>query len=96
MKKWTEEEDEILCTYCVERYVVEMNPIPINDIVSRCLTKQEFKGRNSGSIRMRIQNVKAVLEKHKIFNTIPVKPLSHNGIQTENTLLKILRQMRNL
>lgn len=89
-KKWTKEEDEILCTFCVQQYVKTSSCLSVECVISQCLSKKEFEGRSEGSIRMRIQNIKAVLEQNHIKNTIPIKPLSNFAEQTETTLLKIL------
>ncbi len=91
-KIWTKKEDELLCIFCIEQYIIKESCESIEPFVSQFVDKIEFLGRSSGSIRMRIQNIKAVLEMHKIHNTIPVTPLVNFAAQTEVVLLKLLRE----
>lgn len=91
-KAWSKEEDEILCRLCIDLYVNNKSIEPIESLISQCAERPEFDGRIIGSIRMRIQNIKAVLEMHKISNSIPVAPLENFAEQTELILLKMLQE----
>ena len=87
---WSEEEDKILCRYCVQNFVITNSNSSINSFIELCTEKEEFSGRSSGSIRMRIQNIKAILQDKGIQNTIPLTPLSNYASLTETVLLETL------
>ena len=87
---WTKKEDEILCEYCIEQYVLKKSCSPIGIIVSSCVSNSAFEGREAGSIRMRVSNIKAILEENNIPNTVPLKQLSNFAKQTESILLALL------
>lgn len=90
LKPWSKGEDEFLCRCCIDLYVNNKSIEPIKSLIMQCADRPEFSGRGRGSIRMRIQNIKAVLEMHKIDNVIPLSPLENYSEQTKSILLRML------
>lgn len=67
--EWNIEEDEACCRVCVEKYVVEKRHIDIELCLEIIKKNPVISQRDTKSIRMRIQNIKALLNKWKIEKT---------------------------
>ena len=89
MKKWAIEEDEICCRACVDECVINKYHSSVDSIISYIMRDPRIQ-RSPGIIRMRIQNIKAILDEWRIPNTLYVSPLIHAGRQTRLVLKAIL------
>lgn len=87
---WTETEEEICCEVCVIIYVVSKSFVSIEDGIEKCKSYVELLSRNEGSIRMKCQNIKYLLDKWGVKNTMPISPLSNASKRNEEILMKIL------
>lgn len=88
--KWSVEEDTILSKLCIEKYVKGKEDLDIETFLNNIMIHKEFEDRDKGSVRMRIQNIKAVLNELGMPNTIPITPLVNASKQTRKILLDIL------
>lgn len=85
-KPWTVEEDVCCCKVCIDLYVVQKEKVYIEECVEKIKSCSEMNGRDKGSIRMRVQNIKALLKELKIQNTLDVRPLANAAKQTRDIL----------
>lgn len=90
--EWNIREDEVCCRVCVEKYVVEKRHIDIELCLEIIKKNPVISQRNTKSIRMRIQNIKALLNEWKIENTLDISPLNHASSQTRRCLQRILKE----
>lgn len=90
-KSWTREEDEICCKAVVDEYVIGKKHIDVDDCVSRICSCKGIE-HEKNIVRMRLQNIKALLDEMGIPNTLDVKPLSHAGRQTRACLMSCLEK----
>lgn len=88
---WKPEEDIVCCEICVYEYVIKKNATDINSCIEKIKLHSSIWQRDSGSIRNRIQNIKAYLGELKVENTIPIAPLSNTAKQTEKILITCLK-----
>lgn len=88
--KWSEDEDKIICKICVDEYVLKKGSLDIESCLDKIMSTKNFENHGRGSVRMRIQNIKAVLDDLKIPNTIPITALSNAATQTRKILLNLL------
>lgn len=89
---WTEKEEEICCEVCVKTYVVAQSFTSIEEFIAAIKSYNEFLTRNDGSIRMKCQNIKYLLDKWGIKNTMQISPLSNASKRNEEVLKKILTE----
>lgn len=85
---WKPEEDIICCEVCVYEYVIKRNNTEIKSCIEKIKQHASIYQREDTSIRNRIQNVKATLDKWNVENTIPGAGLSNAAPKAD----KILRQ----
>ena len=90
--EWRIEEDKICCAVCVEEYVRAKKETEIGDCIEKIKTHREMANREDSSIRMRIQNIKSLLDKYEIPNSLKISPLSNASKQTEEALLCALSE----
>ncbi|WP_440557386.1 hypothetical protein [Treponema succinifaciens] len=91
--EWNIEEDEACCRVCVEKYVVEKRHIDIELCLEIIKKNPVISQRDTKSIRMRIQNIKALLNKWKIENTLDISPLNNASSKTRRCLQRILEEL---
>jgi len=89
--KWTVEEDEICCRACVDEYVINKSHMNVEFCIKLIMNNPKIK-RDSGTLKMRIQNIKAILDEWKVPNTLNISPLNHTGQQTKAVLREILKE----
>lgn len=70
--KWTEEDDEICCKVCIKKYVVNRCTTKVSDCIYDIKQYPCMKNLSEGSIRCKIQNIKALLDSWHVENSIPV------------------------
>ena len=83
---WRNYEDVICCEVCVYEYVIKKESTDINTVINRIKQHASIHQREYGSIRERIQNIKACLERLSVENTIPIVGLENYAKQTEDVL----------
>lgn len=88
---WAVAEDEICCKMCVDLYVVRKEVIDIEKCVERIKDYSEMQERDKSSVRMRIQNIKALLEDLGIENTLDIRLLNNAAKQTRDVLEECLK-----
>jgi hypothetical protein len=90
MKKetWSEYENKLCCKICVEHYVVNKYPFQLEKL----LTKLSEINKKKDSIRMKIQNIKFILDDMGIENTLEIAPLKNASMQNRKTMLEILEE----
>lgn len=91
-KAWAVEEDIACCNACIDNYVIERSGMERERFVDKVSAMPQFAGRDKSSVRMRIQNVKALLEEMEIENLLPLRPLANVARQTRETLKKLLQE----
>ena len=89
--KWSLEEDNICCKVCVDEYVINKRHMNV-DFCLGLIMKNPRVCKAPGSIRMRIQNIKAILEEWEIPNTLYVSPLKNTAWQTRVALRGYLNE----
>lgn len=90
-EKWTKKEDEICCKIVIDIYVIEKKNTSVADCV-KCIRSCEGIKYEENSVKMRMQNIKALLEDMGISNTLDVSPLAHAGKQTLACLIAYLNE----
>ena len=86
---WSENEDKLCCSTIISEYVIVLGAKDIEIVLIK--DNEIFGGRDIGSIRMRFQNIKALLEEFNIKNTLPLKPLKNVAKQTRTILKEELK-----
>lgn len=94
-RKWSVEEDAICCKVCVEEYVIKKSYMDIETCISHIRSYPEIKDRGSGSIRMKISNIKYLFTQWKIPNTLYSNELEHAS-QQNILCLKACLEARNI
>lgn len=91
---WSSEENKACCKACVEKYVISNSAMDCEDFVDSVSSLPEFQrtGRDKGSVRMKIQNIKALLDELHIKNSVPISPLSNASKQSRMVLEEILKE----
>lgn len=90
-KKWTKKEDEICCKIVIDIYVIEKKNTSIADCVKHIHSCEGIEHEET-SVKMRVQNIKALLEDMGIPNTLDISPLTHTGKQTMACLIAYLKE----
>lgn len=90
-KYWTEKEDTICCKVVVDMYVIGKKFILVDECAS-LIHSYEGIEHEKNIVRMRLQNIKALLEEMGIPNTLDVRSLSHAGKQTRACLVACLKE----
>ena len=93
---WSENEDKLCCSTIISEYVIVLGSKDIEIVLNGIKDNEVFGGRDIGSIRMRFQNIKALLEEFNIKNTLPLKPLKNVAKQTRTILKEELRNAQSL
>ena len=90
---WTEEEETICCKAVVKEYVYSKSSKDIELFLREIRKNAVFseRKRDSGSIKMRLQNIKAVLGEFGVENTLPLSELLNASSQTRQTLAQELQ-----
>lgn len=89
-RKWSVEEDKICCKVCVEEYVINKKKTTISDCIQIIKENPCMAEIDEHSIRMKIQNIKSVLnnlEKFEIQNSLEIAPLNNSSKQMKNCLI---------
>ena len=63
---WSENEDKLCCSTIISEYVIVLGAKDIEIVLNGIKDNEIFGGRDIGSIRMRFQNIKALLEEFNI------------------------------
>ena len=87
---WSEKEDEICCKTVVDEYVIGRKDTYIEDCITDIKSNKDIAERDRGSIRMRFQNIKELLEEMGVPNTLSIKPLANAAKQTRRILMSYL------
>ena len=90
-KFWTEKEDEICCKAVVDTYVIGRKHIHVDECANMIHSCEGIE-HDKNIVRMRLQNIKSLLEDMNIPNTLDVRPLSHAGKQTRACLVAYLKE----
>lgn len=90
--RWTIAEDEYCCKKYVEEYVIKRSSMDMSSFV-RLLNKAlpEIK---EGSIKMKITNIKQILQDMGIEDTLVAKPLKNYSQQNKRAMQKVLQEMK--
>lgn len=87
---WTLEEDRICCEICVREFVKIKNDLTSEECLTLIQEHEEISKRDRSSIRMRLQNIKSLLEEWEISNNLPLKSLTNAAKQTRDILAEEL------
>lgn len=90
---WKPEEDIICCEVCVYEYVIQKNNTDINTCIKKIKQHASIYTRDEGSIREKIQNIKAWLEELHIENTIPISIRPKASKQMKEALISSLKNI---
>lgn len=88
---WSEEEDRICCEAVVRDFVKSNTNKAVADVLDEICAHKEM-AHNKNIVKMRLQNIKHLLDIMSVQNSLPLSPLSHAGKQTERILRDVLRQ----
>lgn len=78
---WTFEEDLYCCETCIQRFVVERSTMTIPELLTELsIHCPDISVR---SLRMKISNIKQLLEENELENTLPIKPLGNYSQQNK-------------
>ncbi len=91
-KPWSIKEDELCCKAVVDEYVIGKKETRREHFLALVHANKDISKRDKSSIRMRVQNIKALLEELGIPNTLELKPLANAAQQTRACLLKYLEE----
>ncbi len=83
---WTKEEDEICCEIFVHDYVLGKDIVNVADCVASIMSNPKMKKRGVKTIKMRLRNIKALLNEWGVSNTFPLSPLIDAAMQTRIAL----------
>ncbi len=90
---WTEVEDKICCQAFLEEYVFLKKDTDVEKVLDDIKDYENFIERDRSSIRMRLQNIKALVEELHIQNTARITPLNNAASQTRRILQEELKKM---
>ena len=88
--EWKLEEDIICCEVCVYEYVIQKRDTSVNACIEKIKQHAFIYKRDTGSIREKIQNIKAWLEELYIENTIPISTRQKASRQMKKALINCL------
>ena len=88
--EWKLEEDIICCEVCVYEYVIQKNDTNIKSCIEKIQQHASIYQRDAGSIREKIQNIKAWLEELYVENTIPISARPKASNQMKKALIACL------
>lgn len=89
--KWTIEFETKICKAVVKTYVIDKSRQSISNFLL-CLNTYNNLEVPKSSIKMKISNIKAILEELNIDNTIPGGILSNYSRQNKRIVEKILEE----
>ena len=90
--KWSIEEDMICCKVVVEECIVKGSTPDVKELISIIKKHPIMATRSNGSIRMKLQNIKHLLDKLGIPNNLNLKALENASEQNKSTLLDELEK----
>lgn len=82
--RWTFQEDQECCETCVQQFVVNKSNLSANELIKDLSDK--LPEIPETSLRMKISNIKQLLEEHGIDNTLNIKPLAKYSKQNERAM----------
>lgn len=88
--RWSLEEDTYCCETCVKYYVAEKSNMPVEVLVKEL--SEHFPNISTTSLRMKIQNIKQILEEEGIENSLHIGPLSNYSQQNKKAMQNVLRK----
>lgn len=91
---WSQDEDRLCCKKIISEYVNQAGSKDVETVLAEIKNNVLFKGRDIGSIRMRFQNIKALLIELNIKNTLPLHPLKNVAKQTRTVLKEELKNVQ--
>ena len=89
--RWTMEEDAICCKRFLEYYVLQGSNLDTIQFLQ--MLAKEVPDVSEGSLRMKIQNIKYLVEREGIENTSTLKWLSQYSVQCEKAFYQALREL---
>lgn len=89
--KWTLQEDLECCETCIQQFVVNKTNLSMNELINDLSRKLPDISENS--LRMKVQNIKQLLEEHGINNTLNTKPLGNYSKQNERAMSLALSRL---
>ena len=92
--RWTIEEDEMCCRAVVDEYVINRRHMHVDTLITWIMKNPQMQ-HGAGIVRMRIQNIKSILDEWNVPNTLNISPLKHAGQQTR-TILKAIIDEQNI
>ena len=88
---WGYKEDFCCCKEIIENYVIKRYEAITPETIANDVKKQ-YSDLKISSIIMRFQNIKYLLERNNIPNTLKIKSLEHYANQTEQAFVDACKQ----
>lgn len=89
--EWKPIEDYICCILSVNEYVYKKSEKKPQELIEEIKRFPVISHRDDGTIRMRLQNIKAVFNSLKIENTLNLTALENCAVQTETIIKEIFK-----
>lgn len=70
--EWTTDEDKTCCKACIDEYVIQKYNTKIGNFIYWIKQNPCMKSKGEGTIRCKIQNIKSLLDRWNVRNTIPI------------------------
>lgn len=90
MHRWSLDEDRYCCEEVIRQYVMEKSQKPVSEFVEDLSAQLADISKNS--LRMKVSNIKFLLDEAGIENTLEIKPLSNCSQQNRRAMNSILKE----
>lgn len=88
--RWSFNEDKLCCKKFVECYIVNQSNMDISSFVR--LLQRDLPYIHSGSLRMKVQNIKRIALELKLKDTMTITPLIKYSMQNKKAMIEVLRE----
>lgn len=89
--KWTKEENEICCRSYIQIYVQGKRSVSATAVAKDL--QRLLPGRSLGTIRMKLQNCKAISDEMNLNDSAPFKPLVNPSADNREAFHRIVKQL---
>lgn len=90
---WRQQEDYFCARRIIDEYVIKNNEKDTSTFITELKQSEILNSLSTGSIKMKIQNIKYILSILNVSNRITLKPLENASEQSIKSVIKVLEEL---
>ncbi len=88
---WSYQEDLICCREYLDRCIVNVRFQELDDFLNELSIK--LPNIEKGSIRVKLQNIKKIMDEYDLIDVFDISPLKHYSNQCKRAFLQTIREI---